>query len=241
MVSICIDASFKTKWQDREHFYSEGYLFTIALIQDFIVYRHNTLDEWSFSRVVWQLARSSLPARQSTFRSTTCSISMVCFIDRRMTSIELFLFMCISDACHRRAAFDCSTYLQPHEMQLKHINRASLSTVIMLQFVKHQSRQWVGHMLLSIFTTWSQARVAQWLEHWSSKPGVDSSILSSGINHQQNPFSLIFFASSILPGNVLDSISLASERAMLDKRISHLVCKRTISWKHGWDIKLSYV
>ncbi len=25
------------------------------------------------------------------------------------------------------------------------------------------------------------ARVAQWLEHWSSKPGVDSSILSSGI------------------------------------------------------------
>jgi hypothetical protein len=28
-----------------------------------------------------------------------------------------------------------------------------------------------------------QARVAQWLEHWSSKPGVDSSILSSGIDN----------------------------------------------------------
>ena len=27
------------------------------------------------------------------------------------------------------------------------------------------------------------ARVAQWLEHWSSKPGVDSSILSSGIEY----------------------------------------------------------
>ncbi len=27
------------------------------------------------------------------------------------------------------------------------------------------------------------ARVAQWLEHWSSKPGVDSSILSSGIEN----------------------------------------------------------
>lgn len=34
------------------------------------------------------------------------------------------------------------------------------------------------------------ARVAQWLEHWSSKPGVDSSILSSGINH-----SMIFICS----------------------------------------------
>ena len=30
-------------------------------------------------------------------------------------------------------------------------------------------------------TSKKQARVAQWLEHWSSKPGVDSSILSSGI------------------------------------------------------------
>ena len=34
------------------------------------------------------------------------------------------------------------------------------------------------------------ARVAQWLEHWSSKPGVDSSILSSGIDF---PFFLFLF------------------------------------------------
>ena len=34
------------------------------------------------------------------------------------------------------------------------------------------------------------ARVAQWLEHWSSKPGVVSSILSSGIKYF---FSLFLF------------------------------------------------
>ncbi len=35
------------------------------------------------------------------------------------------------------------------------------------------------------------ARVAQWLEHWSSKPGVDSSILSSGIKKFPFFFSII--------------------------------------------------
>ena len=40
-------------------------------------------------------------------------------------------------------------------------------------------------------TNKKHARVAQWLEHWSSKPGVDSSILSSGIER------LNFFASCV--------------------------------------------
>jgi hypothetical protein len=47
-------------------------------------------------------------------------------------------------------------------------------------------------------TSWKHARVAQWLEHWSSKPGVDSSILSSGIKHLQFFFSSLVTADSII-------------------------------------------
>ena len=43
-------------------------------------------------------------------------------------------------------------------------------------------------------TTKKHARVAQWLEHWSSKPGVDSSILSSGID----TFNFFSFTAAVL-------------------------------------------
>lgn len=62
------------------------------------------------------------------------------------------------------------------------------------------------------------ARVAQWLEHWSSKPGVDSSILSSGINSPS------FFVSNSVPCNLFINLSKRREKALsaIFKPISEL-------------------
>ncbi len=69
-------------------------------------------------------------------------------------------------------------------------------------------------------TNKKRARVAQWLEHWSSKPGVDSSILSSGI---ENNF---FFSIKkfLLSKFIMRKVFLYYER---DQTISFLLFYRT--------------
>jgi hypothetical protein len=62
-----------------------------------------------------------------------------------------------------------------------------------------------------------QARVAQWLEHWSSKPGVDSSILSSGIKY----FILFFFSFSFYEQILLHSHRILSWKAGENEKNTH--------------------
>ena len=64
----------------------------------------------------------------------------------------------------------------------------NVSKPLAVAFNDDRRRPWefdrgsLDQILSVYFDKGKHARVAQWLEHWSSKPGVVSSILSSGIN-----------------------------------------------------------